>query len=152
MGVWFYHFDISTGYGYEYNLELYNKPNIVNDWISVKDKLPDVNVKVLFTDGVEPYIGYAVGGNEKLSLRTGISADKINSALPDAKNKLEFGTGAGIGLEITRHIQLSCQYFYNFGKLYNEDKLNTGDLAGIGASFTKLKNYQGVKFTLAVLF
>ena len=58
MGVWFYHFDISTGYGYEYNLELYSKANIVNDWISVKDKLPDVNVKVLFTDGVEPYIGY----------------------------------------------------------------------------------------------
>ena len=100
----------------------------------------------------EPFIGYAVAGNESLTLRSGVSAKDINAALPKAKNKLEYGAGVGIGLEIAYHIQLSCQYFNNFGKLYNEDKLNTGDLAGIGASFTKLKSYQGVKLTLAVLF
>ena len=100
---------------------------------------------------VEPFIGYAVKGNEKLTNRAGTSVDRINAVLPEAKNKLEFGAGVGIGLEITRYVQLSCQYFNNFGKLYNEDKLNTGDLQGIGASFSKLKNYQGIKFTLAVL-
>ena len=103
---------------------------------------------------VEPYIGYAVTGNESLTNRTGTSAgEKINTALQkEAKNKLEFGAGAGIGLEITRHIQLSCQYFYNFGKLYKDDQLNKDDLKGIKSSYSTLKNYQGVKLTLAVLF
>ena len=102
---------------------------------------------------VEPYIGYAVTGSESLTNRAGTSVEKINTALTkDAKNKLEFGTGAGIGLEITRHIQLSCQYFYNFGKLYNEDQLNKDDLKGIKSSYVNLKSYQGIKLTLAVLF
>lgn len=103
---------------------------------------------------VEPYIGYAVTGNESLTNRAGTSAgEKINTALQkDAKNKLEFGTGAGVGLEITRHIQLSCQYFYNFGKLYKDDQLNKDDLKGIKSSYSTLKNYQGIKLTLAVLF
>ena len=103
---------------------------------------------------VEPYIGYAVTGNESLTNRNGTSAgDKINTALQkEAKNKFEFGAGAGIGLEITRHIQLSCQYFNNFGKLYKEDRLYKDDLSGIKSSYVNLKSYQGFKFTLAVLF
>ena len=101
---------------------------------------------------VEPFIGYAVNGSEKLTNRAGMSVDNINAVLPDAKNKLEFGAGAGIGLEITRHIQLSCQYFNNFGKLYKEDRLNKEDLKGIKSSYINLKSYQGVKITLAVLF
>ena len=103
---------------------------------------------------VEPYIGYAVTGNESLTNRNGTSAgDKINTALQkEAKNKFEFGAGAGIGLEITRHIQLSCQYFNNFGKLYKEDRLYKDDLSGIKSSYVNLKSYQGVKVTLAVLF
>ena len=101
---------------------------------------------------VEPFIGYAVSGKESLSLRTGITSDRINSAIPEAKNKLEYGAGAGLGLEITRHIQLSCQVFKNFGKLYKEDRLNKDDLTGIKSSYVDLKSYQGVKITLAVLF
>ena len=101
---------------------------------------------------VEPFIGYAVTGNESLTNRTGITVDKINAALPNAKNKLEYGLGAGIGLEITRHIQLSCQYFNNFGRLYKEDRLYKDDLSGIKSSYVNLKSYQGVKVTLAVLF
>ena len=101
---------------------------------------------------VEPFIGYAVSGNESLTNRTGITVDKINAALPNAKNKLEYGLGAGIGLEIAYHIQLSCQIFNNFGKLYKEDQLDKDELKGIKSSYVNLKNYQGVKLTLAVLF
>ena len=101
---------------------------------------------------VEPYIGYAVTGDEKLINQAGTLDKKSSAALPEAKNKLEFGAGAGVGVEITRHIQLSCQFFNNFGKLYKEDKLDNGDLKGIKSSYIDLKNYQGVKVTLAVLF
>lgn len=104
---------------------------------------------------VEPFIGYAVTGSESLTGMEGrLSAgEKVNTALnKEAKNKLEFGAGAGIGLEITRHIQLSCQYFNNFGRLYKEDRLYKDDLKGIKSSYINLKSYQGIKFTLAVLF
>ena len=101
---------------------------------------------------VEPFIGYAVSGKESLTNRAGTTVEKINAAIPEAKNKLEFGAGAGIGLEVTRHIQVSCQLFQNFGKLYKEDRLNKDDLKGIKSSYVDLKSYQGVKVTLAVLF
>ena len=103
---------------------------------------------------VEPYLGYVVTGQESLTNRAGTPASNdVKAALhKEAKNKLEFGAGAGVGLEVTRHIQLSCQYFNNFGKLYKEDRLNKDDLKGIKSSYVNLKSYQGIKFTLAVLF
>ena len=103
---------------------------------------------------VEPYVGYAVTGNESLTISgTNVSVAEINKALQEkAKNKLEYGVGAGLGLEIASHVQLSCQLFRNFGKLYKESELNTGTLTDIKSSFKDLKNYQGVKFTLAILF
>ena len=102
---------------------------------------------------VEPFVGYAVTGNEKLTLSGGsLSIDSIDSALQEAKNKLEYGVGAGIGLEVTGHVQLSCQLFRNFGQLYKEDQLNAGELINIKSSYKELKHYQGVKLTLAILF
>ena len=101
---------------------------------------------------VEPFIGYGVTGKESLSISGMPSLEKYNEPLQEAKNKLEYGVGAGVGLEVTSHVQLSCQLFRNFGQLYKEDHLNTGDLTDIKASYKDLKHYQGVKFTLAILF
>ena len=102
---------------------------------------------------VEPFVGYAVTGDERLTLSgSTLSIESIDSALKEAKNKLEYGLGAGVGLEVTSHIQLSCQVFRNFGQLYKEDQLNAGELINIKSSYKELKHYQGVKFTLAILF
>jgi hypothetical protein len=102
---------------------------------------------------VEPYVGYGVTGSERLQLSgTETSVESINKALVEAKNKLEYGVGAGLGLEIATHIQLSVQLFRNFGPLYKADSLNTGDLKDIKSSYVDLKNYQGVKINLAILF
>ena len=106
---------------------------------------------------VEPYVGYGVTGSETLTTvrpdGTPVTADKINEALQDkAKNKLEYGVGAGLGLEVASHVQLSCQLFRNFGKLYKETELDSGDLTLIKSSYKDLKNYQGIKITLAILF
>ena len=101
---------------------------------------------------VEPFIGYGVTGKESLSISGMPSLEKYNEPLQEAKNKLEYGAGAGIGLEVANHVQLSCQLFRNFGQLYKADHLDTGDLKDIKASYKDLKHYQGVKFTLAILF
>ena len=103
---------------------------------------------------VEPFVGYGLTGKESLTItNTTLSPENINKALQDtAKNKLEYGVGAGAGLEIAGHIQLSCQLFRNFGKLYKENELDNGTLTMIKPSYKNLKNYQGVKFGVAFLF
>ena len=102
---------------------------------------------------VEPFVGYGVTGSEILRMSgTETTVASINKALDEAKNKLEYGVGVGLGVEIASHIQLSCQLFRNFGPLYKADSLNTGDLKDIKSSYVDLKNYQGVKINLAILF
>ena len=68
--------------------------------------------------------------------------------LNDAKKKFEYGFGVGAGIELVSHIQISVQWFMNFGKLYDSNKLVNTDLN----SLTNLRNYQGVKITLGLFF
>ena len=103
---------------------------------------------------VEPYVGYGVTSGEKIGWSS-LSEDllkKYGTALDKAKNKLEYGVGAGIGLEITNHIQLSWQLFRNFGPLYTEDGLAASDLSVVKPFYKDFKNYQGMKLSLAILF
>lgn len=99
---------------------------------------------------VEPYVGYGVTGQETVGAST--PSEKYGAALDKAKNKLEYGVGAGIGLEITSHIQLSWQLYRNFGALYTEEGLAVSDLAVVNYLYKGLKNYQGMKLSLAILF
>ena len=87
----------------------------------------------------EPFIGYRVS-----------STDKGNETIRDwarqAKNKFEYGFGLGAGLDIADHIQLSAQWFNNLGAMFREP-------AEAGAEpLQKVKNFEGIKFSLAVLF
>ena len=47
------------------------------------------------------------------------------------------------------HLQLSVQWFKNLGTMINDDKGKTG---AEWWSHVKGKNYQGIKFSLAILF
>ena len=64
-------------------------------------------------------------------------------------NKLEYGFGLGGGLEIASHVQLSVQWFKNLGTMINDDKAQSGQ-----EWWNKVqgKNFQGIKFSLAILF
>lgn len=93
---------------------------------------------------VEPYVGYSIGGKETQKLA---NADFSNDKALNARNKLEYGVGAGLGLEVFSHIQLTCQLFRNMGPLYQADKLGESKYP-----YEHLKNYQGVKLSLAILF
>ena len=89
----------------------------------------------------EPFIGVDLGALNKLN-------GEVSQVLNDAKKKFEYGFGVGAGIELVSHIQISVQWFMNFGKLYDANKLTVADFQ----RFTDLKNYQGVKVTLGLFF
>lgn len=89
----------------------------------------------------EPFIGYDLGALNRLN-------GEVNQVLNEAKNKFEGGFGVGGGIELVNHIQISVQWFMNFGKLFNGNKLNNTDWS----RFANLNNYQGVKITLGLFF
>lgn len=90
----------------------------------------------------EPFIGYQIS-----------TTDSGNASFSDwtkqAKNKFEYGFGLGGGLEIASHIQLSVQWFKNLGGMFG-DSVKSADAAW--SEVKDVKNFQGVKFSLAILF
>ena len=104
---------------------------------------------------VEPFVGYGVNVSEKIgwsSLNEELLKDYAK-ALTDARTKLEYGAGGGIGVEIAGHVQLSFQLFRNFGPLYKADDFNAvTELKTVKSFYEPLKNYQGMKLSLAILF
>ena len=81
------------------------------------------------------------------------SSDSGNATFNDwtkqAKNKFEYGFGLGGGLEITSHIQLSVQWFKNLGAMFGD---NVKSAEATWNDVKDVKNFQGVKFSLAILF
>ena len=88
----------------------------------------------------EPFIGYQITSSDKV--------DTFSDWTKQAKNKFEYGFGVGGGLEIASHIQVSVQWFKNLGKMFDEN-------ASGSATWEEAKNFnnfQGIKFSLAILF
>ena len=87
----------------------------------------------------EPFFGYRVS-----------STDRGNETFRDwasqAKNKFEYGFGLGAGLEISDHLQLSIQWFNNLGAMFSKPAESGTESLG------KVKNFEGIKFSLAILF
>ena len=84
----------------------------------------------------EPFIGYQVTSSDR-------GADSIEGWTEQAKNKFEYGFALGGGLELAGNIQLSVQWFNNMGSLVNSSSSDFSD---------KVKNFKGIKFSLAILF
>ena len=91
---------------------------------------------------LEPFVGFEVWGENLAG-----TAD-IRKQLADVRSKMEGGFGIGGGIELLNHLQFSVQWFMNFGKLYNAEKLATEALQKVG----DINNYQGVKITLGLFF
>ena len=87
----------------------------------------------------EPFIGYRVS-----------STDKGNATFQDwtrqAKNKFEYGFGLGAGLDISNHLQLSAQWFNNLGVMFSDTSNASAE------SLEGVKNFEGIKFSLALFF
>ena len=90
----------------------------------------------------EPFIGDQIKDFSK-----GATFSDVGS---DVMNKLEYGFGLGGGLEIASHVQLSVQWFKNMGVLINDDQAKSG--ATWWNEVKDVKNFKGIKFSLAILF
>ena len=88
----------------------------------------------------EPFIGYQITSSDK-------GAADFNDWTQQAKNKIEYGIGVGGGLEIASHLQLSVQWFKNMGKIFGEDASSPK-----WNEVKDIKNFQGIKVTLGILF
>ena len=98
----------------------------------------------------EPFVGYQVYQNGNYT-GAGAGSESVSQTLKNAQNKVEYGFGVGGGLEILHHFQVSVQWFQNLGHLFNEDKIANVPGA-VSSSYNDIKNYQGIKLSLAVLF
>jgi len=106
---------------------------------------------------VEPFVGYAVTNESKKDLET-----LANTTLTDettnwdtVKNRLEYGFGAGAGVELLGNLQLSVRYFWNMGALYNDDAAAVTDAgSAINDAITTAKEQKctGIMASLAIFF
>ena len=89
----------------------------------------------------EPFIGYRISSNNK-------GSDSFSGWVKDAQSKLEYGFGVGGGIELASHIQVSVQWFKNLGNMF----ANGATPNSTWSNVTSVKNFQGLKFSLAILF
>ena len=87
----------------------------------------------------EPFFGYRVSSTDR-------GNDSFRDWASQAKNKFEYGFGLGAGLEISDHLQLSVQWFNNLGTMFSKPAEAGSESLG------KVKNFEGIKFSLAILF
>ncbi|MBQ9410284.1 MAG: outer membrane beta-barrel protein [Bacteroidales bacterium] len=108
---------------------------------------------------VEPFVGYAVTGNENFdqmgqSIASGTAnREEIDATMNGIKNKLEYGFGVGGGVHVLDHFQVTVQWFMNLGNLYNNNQIDAAQIEeSIKSSYKDIKNYQGIKVTLGLFF
>ena len=87
----------------------------------------------------EPFVGYRVSSTDR-------GNESFQAWASQAKNKFEYGFGLGAGLEISEHLQLSVQWFNNLGAMFSKPAESGTESLG------KVKNFEGIKFSLAILF
>jgi len=121
---------------------------------------PDLMMFRPFVFG-SPFIGYQVYSEELNewsgavgSIGTGeVNNEKIQEAANEAKNKLEYGFGFGVGVDIMKFLQLKAQYYMNLGNLYDNGKVDGNTiLNNFKANYNSIENYNGIKVSLAILF
>ena len=99
----------------------------------------------------EPYVGYMVDENT-------FKFDENETPETkdwDFQNRLNYGVGAGVGVEVLKHIQLSARYVWNMGQLLDENgkvKVNGKEATETVKTGLKEGNNNGIKVSLAFLF
>lgn len=98
----------------------------------------------------EPFVGYAITNESKEELA---DAEEVKHNWDSVKNRLEYGVGAGVGVEILENIQLSVRYYWNLGKIYNDNKVPRTDQGGNSVINTvKQEKCSGIMASIGIFF
>ncbi len=100
----------------------------------------------------EPFVGYAVTSEEKLSNYTGANGEE---AVKEAKDKLEYGFGLGFGVELFNNLQVSVRKFWNMGQLYSEGSPAISgfkDAVNQAATASENEACSGIMASITILF
>ena len=95
----------------------------------------------------EPYVAYAIDIQNKIG-----TGDWAKVADWDGIKRLQYGVGAGIGVELLGVLQLTARYYWDMGNMYDGDG-NMNEISYKTVSET-LKNSKssGIKISLAHFF
>ena len=73
----------------------------------------------------EPFVGYAITNETKTTVTDAVTdaikADETSNSWDNVKNRLEYGAGLGVGIEIFSRLQVAVKYYWDLGKLYDEN-------------------------------
>ena len=75
----------------------------------------------------EPFVGFAITNEFTKSFETALGTETETSDASnqwenigtDLKDRLEYGVGAGVGIDLLNSLQISVRYYWNMGQLYN---------------------------------
>ena len=75
----------------------------------------------------EPFVGFAITNEFTKNFETAIGTETETSDASnqwenigtDVKDRLEYGVGAGVGIDLLNSLQISVRYYWNMGQLYN---------------------------------
>lgn len=114
----------------------------------------------------EPFVGFAITNEFTKKLETaGVETASEQSTTEnqwenigaDVKDRLEYGVGAGVGIDLLNSLQISVRYYWNMGQLYNgEANKFKGSTVGEAANtfLDTMKNQQctGIMASVAFFF
>ena len=155
-----YQFDLPFGFSIQPALLYHMKSSVIEEAYTNGSRLdfktgylelplsvqwgPDLILFRPFLD-VTPFVGYGLTNN----IAENVSNDKW-----DGLNRLEYGLGVGLGLDVWK-LQVIGRYNWNFGSLINtEGNLPSGSdiQENVKSSLFDGKNYGGVTLTVALKF
>ena len=98
----------------------------------------------------EPYVGYMV--DETIF---NFDGQKLEDKDWEFTNRLTYGAGVGVGVEVLKHIQVSARYIWNMGNLLDADgkaNINGDEMVETVKKGLNEKTNNGIKVSLAFLF
>lgn len=114
----------------------------------------------------EPFVGIAITNEFSKSFETALGTetteksdastqwDNIGS---DIKDRLEYGVGAGVGIDLLNSLQISVRYYWNMGQLYEGDSTRFKDdtaASAVNGLIDTMKNQKctGIMASVAFFF
>lgn len=104
----------------------------------------------------EPFVGVAINGENKVDL-AGLVDTEDKAEWDNLKDRIEYGFGVGVGVEVLSHLQVAVRYFWNLGGLYGtDDEGNSKPVASTNpkdyVNIAQNQKVSGVMASVAFLF